>query len=815
MDQNGLRLVARLTRGLKIEKRQKHTARFLRTGLVAPWRHTALSDPPMFSYKPLLEKSSAAVAGAAMLALVLLAWLALRPATPSAPQGGDTPATAFAASRALPAFRFLSRAPRPIASDNNAAARQYIVDRLQSLELAPQVHSASAQKTSVGYKGDYHVSLGVANNIVVRKAGSAPDHALHPALLIASHYDSAPDRTGAADASAAVAAMLETLRALQHGAPLANDVIFLFADGEKAGSLGARAFADQHPWARDVGLVLQFDAAGNSGPLLLTGSRGGNGKLVAGWIDAAPLATGTSALAILAREAPALLKGGPLDRVGAAGMRFSNIEGSIGYSARADVAGRVAQGTMQHMGETMLALTRHFGNLPLAHIASPDEVHFELPFVGQVQYTVDHVWTLTRLVCFMFFLACCLAFKHMEMEPRMLVAGAMSFLLLALALAVTAISVWKGFPGLHQGYHPISLGAGARDRWYFLAYVTLGTALFIELQRIVHKTIGTPATTLGALLVLVLALVAGSWFAPGASYLLAWPMISTLLAWGLLQVPRVAALPQALRVAILLMGMAPAVLLFAPLLQQISTLFTAQRSAMLMLALSAMLGLGTTLFAATRRRFVAPLLLVACAASLTAAAGTVDADAELARPNRMTYLNDAYSWKAWWVLPAESLDAWAKPFFVSAHHGPRELREVYGATREEQWVARAPNNKIAYPDIVVLKDDDDGTRRKIMFTLRSKNKAPTIELRVEGADTLGSRMDGKILTDKTASVWSMSLHGTGTDGHKFELDLAPGSIARIYIKERIPGLPDRIGGERPSHTPLTEMTVSSDMLVFR
>ena len=608
----------------------------------------------MFSTNPPLEKSGAAVVVAAMLALVLLAWLALRPATPPFALGGDTPATAFAASRAMPALRFLSRAPLPIASNNNASARQYIVDRLKSLGLEPPVHSASGQKTSVGHKGDYHVSVGVANNIVVRKAGSAPDHALRPALLIASHYDSAPGRIGAADGSVAVAAMLETLRALQHGAPLANDVIFLFADGEKAGSLGARAFAGQHPWARDVGLVLQFDAAGDSGPLLLTGTRGGNGKLVAGWIDAAPLASGNSALAILALEAPALLKGGPLDRIGAAGMRFSNIENSIGYSALADAAARVSPRSMQHMGETMLALTRHFGNLPLAHIASPDEVHFELPIVGQVQYTVDQVWTLTRLVCFMFFLACCLACTHMEMEPRMLVAGAMSFLLLALTLAATATTLWQGLPALHQHYHPISLGAGARQRWYLLAQVTLGAALFIELQRIVHKTIGTPATTLGALLVLVLALVIGSWFAPGATYLLAWPMITTLLAWGLLQTPRAAALPQSLRIAILLAGMAPAVLLFAPLLQQISTLFPAQRSGMLMLALSAMLGLGTTLLAAVRRRFVAPLLLMVCAASLVIAAATVDADAELARPNRMTHLNDAYKWNAWWLLPAES-----------------------------------------------------------------------------------------------------------------------------------------------------------------
>ena len=771
----------------------------------------------MFPYKPLLEKASAAVVAAALLMLVFLAWLALRPTSAPQPLGADTPATAFAASRALPVLKFLAQSPRPIASDSNARARQYIVERLQSLDLDPQVQSASAQKTSVGPAGDYHLNVGIANNILVRKPGSALDHARRPALLVAAHYDSAPGQVDAAGAGSPVAAMLETLRALQHGAPLANDVIFLFADGEKAGSLGARAFAEQHPWARDVGLVLQFDAAGNGGPLLLTGSRGGNGKLVAGWIAAAPLAVGTSALAILAREAPALLTGGPLDRVGAAGMRFANIEGSVGYSGRADRAGRVAQGTLQHAGDTMLALTRHFGNLPLDQITSPDEVHFELPLVGQVHYTADHVWALTRLVCFLFFLACCLAIKHMGMEWRLLLAGAMCYLLLALALAFVAITLWKGFPGLHAGYHRLATGAGTRERGYMLAYVTLGAAVFIELQRVLHKTIGTPATTLGALLVLVLALVAGSWFAPGATYLLAWPMIATLIVYVLLQIPRVAALPQLARIAILVAGMAPAIVLFAPLLQQVSTLFSAERSALLMLALSAMLGMGTTLFAAMRRRFVAPLLILACAGAVTSAARSVqaEADAGLARPNRMIYLNDAYSWKAWWVMPAGPLDAWSRPFFASAVNGPRELREVFGMPHKEQWVAPAPRNQVAYPSIVVLKDDDNGARRRIMFTLRSLNRAPTIELRVDGATTLAARLDGKLLTDQSASAWKMSLHGTGDSDHRIELDLASGSIARIYVVERLPGLPAGAGGARPAHTPLAEMTVSSDMLVFR
>ncbi|MES2015304.1 MAG: M28 family peptidase [Pseudomonadota bacterium] len=768
----------------------------------------------MFPYQPLLEKSSAAVALAAVLLIASLSWLALRPLQPPAPLGGDTPAAEFAASRALPVFRFLAQAPRPIASASNARTRQYIVERLQSLELEPQVHSASAQSASVGFLADARVHAGVVHNIVVRKSGSAPGHARRPALLLATHYDSAPDQIGAADAGALVAAMLETLRALQHGAPLANDVIFLFTDGEKSGALGARAFAEQHPWARDVGLVLQFDAAGNTGALLLTGARGGNGQLVDGWIAKAPLAAGSSALALLARQAPALA-GGPLDQVGPAGMRFANIEGSTGYRASFDVAAQVAPATLQHAGETMLALTRHFGNRPLADIASADQVYFTLPLVGQVHYTVKHVWALTRLVCLMFLLACCLAVKHMDMTGRALLTGAMAFLLLAFALALAALSLWKGLPGLHAGYNPIASGAGARDHWYVLAYVTLGVALFIELQRLLHKAIGSPATTLGALLVLVAALVAASWAAPGASYLLAWPLIATLLAYGLLHAPAVAALPHALRVALLVAGMTPAVLLVAPLLQQVATLFTAERSALLMLLLAAMLGMGSTLLAATRRRFVAPLLLLACVGAVVTAQGTRQYDADMARPNRMTYLNDATSWKAWWVMPAEPLDAWSRPFFAEAKLGPRELREVVGMTRAEQWVARAPARKVAYPDIVVLKDDTGGGRRQVVFTLRSQNDAPTIDVRVEGADTLAARLDGKLLTERLARTWKLSLHGTGSAIHTVELDLSPDTIARVYVEERIPGLPGGLGGARPAHTPLTEMTVSSDMLVFR
>lgn len=702
----------------------------------------------MSKQAPMLEKFGAASVIAALLAVILLAWLALRPAPAPLPRAGDTPAEAFATSRALPAFRFLSQSPRPVASAANAQARAYIAERLRGLELEPEIQTATARSTAALHRSDFRVSLGVVHNVLVRVNGSAPDRATRPALLVAAHYDSAPGKVGAADSSASVAAMLETLRALQHGPALANDVIFLFADAGKAGSLGARAFAGQHRWARDVGLVLQFDAAGNSGPLLLIGTRGGSGQLVREWIAAAPLALGSSALEVLARDAAALAPDDALDGVGAGALRFANIEGRHGYSGASDQPGNVARATMQHAGETMLALTRHFGSVPLAAAGAGagDSVHFELPFAGHVQYSADHAWAVTRLVCFLFFLACCMAFKYLGLEPQMLVAGAMAFVMLVLALASVAITLWHGWPGLHEGYHPLAAGASARDGWYFLAYVTLGAALFIELQRAMHKALGPPAVTLGALLVLLGALLCASWLAPGASYLLAWPMLGALAAFALLHLPRVKAWPQAARLAIMVIAAAPAIVLLAPFLQQVATLFTPQRSALLMIVLATMLGLATTLLAALRRRFLAPLLATCCAAALAIAQS-------IALP------------------PAQAGAA-----LLAAQ-----------ASRDGGAALWAPQPRLAhgaFPELMALADRDEGGRRRVAFSLRAAHAAPTVELRIKGGDILSARLNGRLVSAGAANSWSMLLHGASGGRQHVELELLSGASATVYASVR-------------------------------
>ena len=91
-----------------------------------------------------------------------------------------------------------------------------------------------------------------------------------------------PAAPGAADAGSGVAAILESARAFRSGPAPRNDVILLFTDGEELGLLGARAFVEQHPWAKDVRVAVNFEARGTSGPAQMFETGPDNGAVVAG-----------------------------------------------------------------------------------------------------------------------------------------------------------------------------------------------------------------------------------------------------------------------------------------------------------------------------------------------------------------------------------------------------------------------------------------------------------------------------------------------------------------------------------------------------
>ena len=212
------------------------------------------------------------------------------------------------------------------------------------------------------------------------------------ALMLCAHYDSVPEGPGASDDAAGVAVVLETLRALKAGPPLDRDVIALLTDGEESGCLGAHVFVDEHPWANDVGIVLNFDARGNSGPSIMFETSDGNGWLIGKYAQAVHQPLATSVSMDIYKIMPNYSDLTVFKDAGMGGLNFAFGAGIAYYHTPEDTPENLDQRTLQHQGDNALATARHFGRLDLDKTEEDDVVYTSL--LNRFVVSYSKAWTM-------------------------------------------------------------------------------------------------------------------------------------------------------------------------------------------------------------------------------------------------------------------------------------------------------------------------------------------------------------------------------------------------------------------------------------
>lgn len=724
--------------------------------------------------------------GLGLAVLATLAWMALtRPAPPE-------PAAAVAAAgwgaRVQEHVRVLAASPRAIATEGNAQARTYLLAQLRAMGLTPAVQRATVRKSVVHQFGNIHYTIGVVHNVVVRIAGSAPDAARRPALLLATHYDSGNALRDAARGPATAAALLETARAL-HAAPPANDVVLLFADGHHVGALGAKGFVEQHRLARGIGLTLKFDPAGD-GALRMAEAIGAGGAALDGWMRAAPWLRGSSLGTTLSRmlnDAPHI---GPLAGLDAPALLFAGGEAAP-----------------RQLGDAMLRLARAYGDTPLARGTHKPAAYFSLPLVGPVHHPAWLGWAPTVLSCLML----ALAWRRLFGEDDVLEAAQGAFGVCFVLLAVR-VGSWNWRDEL------AAAGLAGEQRLPLLVMAVAACA-FIGGLYLLRRSVGATATTLGALAWVVPPLLLAIVFLPDTAYVLAWPLAAALAAllvlhsrWG----ERRAFAP---RLLLLVAGLAPAAALLPAALRDAWLLLAPQHMYLppMLLALP-MLCFASLLLVLRIAPAVVALLALLAAASL-ALPGQAAPRAASALPadgaERLVYYKDMNTWRAYWLLPEQALDDWRRQLFPGRQ--PTIFVEVFGWNSPRQWYAEAPReDAIAFPECFLLRHSV-GKVRLGEFTVRSINRAPHIELRMSGAKALRSRLDGAPLTSKE-SAWSLSLYGMQDRVLRFEIETLPDEIFAVTVQERLPGLPRHLLPPHSAGAPYVRaqsgMTMSTDILRF-
>ncbi|MDQ3673693.1 MAG: M20/M25/M40 family metallo-hydrolase, partial [Gemmatimonadota bacterium] len=314
--------------------------------------------------------------GVALGLLILCAISILRIARTPRAVPATAPDTAFSAERAMRHVEQIAQRPHPMGTADHARVRDYVVEQLFALGLSPQIHQA----TAVGTRGR---QAGHVQNILARLPGSKPNG---KAVLIMVHYDGVEAGPAASDDAAGCAALLETLRALgARKQPLAHDVVALITDGEEAGLLGAAAFVREHPWAKDIGVVLNFEARGTSGRSFMFETGPGNLDAARALRHARDASAG-SVYATIYRTLPNDTDLSEVAVLGLPALNFAFADGIERYHTSHDDVAHLNPGSLQHHGSQMLAMTRVFGTEPLPRAITGDGVFFDLPIIGLVVY---------------------------------------------------------------------------------------------------------------------------------------------------------------------------------------------------------------------------------------------------------------------------------------------------------------------------------------------------------------------------------------------------------------------------------------------
>src|ERR1039457_6145719 len=363
-------------------------------------------------------------------------------------------------------------------------------------------------------------------NVLARLPGAASTKA----VMLAGHYDSVSAGPGASDDGHAVALELETLRALLAGPRLRNDVVFLFTDSEESGSLGAEGFLEHHPLAKQIGLVMNFEARGTSGPAMMFETSEGNGKIVREFAAAAPHPVTSS----LSYEAYKLLPNDTdltfFKQGGLAGLGFAYVNDVAYYHTQYDDVAHLDPRSLQQEGAYALALARRFGNLDIQNLKSANATYFVLPFFGCIVYPASWSMPLAGFAALLFAAVVALGIW----KGRLMLGGTLAAFfgfLLAIVIASAAVAVmWSLAKGQAAGFWQAFAGDPYHPGVYRLASVALAVAVTAALFALFQRRARVLNLWAGALLCWLLLALATSVYIPGATYLFLWPMLFSTIA---------------------------------------------------------------------------------------------------------------------------------------------------------------------------------------------------------------------------------------------------------------------------------------------
>jgi hypothetical protein len=693
------------------------------------------------------------------------------------------PITEFSSGRAMEHLEVIAQNAHPIGSPEQGLVRSYILKELAGIGLSPEVQKAEVAQTRTGPP----FTAGTVQNIVARLRGRSNDRA----VLLVGHYDSVSTGPGASDDGSAVAAILETLRALVAGPPLKNDVIALFSDGEEVGLLGAKAFVDEHPWAKDVGVVLNFDARGTSGPSIMFETSRSNGWLIREFAESASHAVANSFSSEIYKHLPNDTDLSIFKEAGFAGLNFAYIRGLVNYHTELDNLENIDQRSLQHQGLYALALTRQFGNATAEAARQHSAVYFSA--LGPTLFVYSDAWVIPLAILVSILFAAVFALGAAR-EHVSFVASVKAFLAFLAGLVIVLLVTML--------LQLIFYGNGYNEGVYVIGFGCVTVGILAGLYKWFRTRLTRSDMAMGGLAVWLVLMISSSFMFPGASYLFAWPLLFMLAALGYVFAAKKPAAISVKEIAILCLCAVPGLVLIS---QAIYLIFIALgvSSAVIVSGLVAVL-LGSLVLhldsIVNSTRWAAPAVAAGLGIAFILWGGLSSGFGPgHPKPNSILYALNADTAKAIWASADRNPDTWTAQFLSSdTERGP--LPDYLPLSPRRFLKSSAPPATFSAPTATMLDDRQVDDIRTMQVRLASPRGAPIISVYVEsGADIVAAAIDGKAINTVTpdrgrsGDLWGVRYYGLPNDGIVLTLKTMMGKPVTLRVIDQTYGLPQLSG----------------------
>lgn len=653
-----------------------------------------------------------------LLVLVLAIYWGFTSSMPSYPKNSDIPETAFSTDRALAHVKEISKRPHGVGFPGHKQVRQYLISELRKMGL-----ETSTQK---GYTIGKANNLSKATNILARIKGTDSDKS----LLLLSHYDSdLHSALGAGDAGSGVATILESVRAfLSANKKPKNDIVILISDGEEVDLSGAELFVDKHPWAKDVGLVLNFEARGSGGPsYVFIETNRGNQRLIEEFIKANPKYPMANSLyysiyKMLPNDTDLTVfrEKGDIE-----GFNFAFIGDHFDYHTARDSYERLDRNTLAHQGSYLMPLLRHFGNADLTSLKSlNDYVYFNIPFFGLVSYPFDWIWPMWGIAVLVFALLLIYGFRKKMLNGTQIIKGFTPLILTLTINGVIGFYSWSVLKWMYPHYQDILQGFTYNGYTYIAVFVffSIGCCFWVYHK---FKKLDTANMLIAPIALWLIICWGVSRYLQGAAFFIV--PVFAVLASLLVTLDQ-----KKSNSYILLLLTLPGIWIYAPFIKgfPVGLGLKMMVSATILTTLTFFLML--PLFGINpKKKQLAFLSLVLSLGFMIAAHLNSGFDKENPKPTSLLYVMDADDGTAQWATYENQLSDWTAQYLGEDKKVPEKIAYRTVPNKYSSgftYVSEAPLKDISTPQIEKTRDTIIGEKRILDIRITPQRNVNRLEV---------------------------------------------------------------------------------------